>query len=67
MENKAQYIVLIHKRIHSLKIKRQLLNKWVPAATDTHATVKVLLEYDNGNDVFYVVHTEMLQAGSVEY
>jgi hypothetical protein len=41
-------------------ITRQLLSKWVPAATDTHATVEVLLEYNNGNGIFYVVRAEML-------
>jgi hypothetical protein len=30
-------------------IARQLLGKWVPAATDTHTTVEVLLE-----TVFYM-------------
>jgi hypothetical protein len=32
----------------------------VPVATDTHATVKVLLDYNNEKGVFYVVHAEML-------
>jgi hypothetical protein len=41
-------------------IARQLLGKWVLAATDTHATVEVLLGYNNGNGVFYVVRAEML-------
>jgi hypothetical protein len=39
---------------------RQLLGKRVPAATDTYATIKVLLDYNNGNGVFYVVRAEML-------
>jgi hypothetical protein len=34
--------------------------KRVPAATNTHATVEVLLDYNNGNGVFYVVRAEML-------
>jgi hypothetical protein len=33
-------------------IARQLLGKRVPAATDTHATVEVLLDYNNGNGFF---------------
>jgi hypothetical protein len=39
---------------------RQLLGKQVPMATDMHAMVKVLLDYNNENGVFYVVHAEML-------
>jgi hypothetical protein len=31
------------------------------------ATVKVLLNYNNGNGVFYAVRPEMLWAGSVEF
>jgi hypothetical protein len=41
-------------------ITRQLIGKRVPAATNTCATVKVLLDYNNGNGVFFVVHAEML-------
>jgi hypothetical protein len=41
-------------------IARQLLSKRVPVAMDTHATVEVLLDYNNGNGVFYVVRAEML-------
>jgi hypothetical protein len=41
-------------------ITRQLLGKRVPAAMDMHATVEVLLDYNNGNSVFYVVRVEML-------
>jgi hypothetical protein len=41
-------------------IARQVLGKRVPAATDTYATVEVLLDYNNGNGVFYVVRAEML-------
>jgi hypothetical protein len=40
-------------------IARQLLGKWVPAATDTHATVEVLLVNNNGKGFFYVVRAEM--------
>jgi hypothetical protein len=43
-------------------IAGQLLGKRVPAAK-----VEVLLYYNNGNGVFYVVHAEILQAGSVEF
>jgi hypothetical protein len=42
---------------------RQLLGKRIPAVTDTHVAVEVLLDYNNGNGVFYVVRAEMLQAG----
>jgi hypothetical protein len=41
-------------------IARQLLCKRIPAATDTHATIEVLLNYNNGKSVFYVVLAEML-------
>jgi hypothetical protein len=41
-------------------IARQLLGKRVPAATDMHATAEVLLDYNNGNNVLYVVRVEML-------
>jgi hypothetical protein len=45
---------------NSRAIARQLLGKRVPAATDTHATVELLLNSNNGNGVFYVVRAEML-------
>jgi hypothetical protein len=41
-------------------IARQLLGKWVPTATNMHATIEVLLDYNNGYGVFCVVHAEML-------
>jgi hypothetical protein len=41
-------------------ISSQLLGKWVAVATDTHATVEVLLDYNKGNSLFYVVHAKML-------
>jgi hypothetical protein len=41
-------------------IAKQLLGKRVSAATVTHATVEVLLDYNNGNGIFYVVRVEML-------
>jgi hypothetical protein len=45
---------------NSRAIARQLLGKRVPSATDTHATVEVLLDYNSGNGVFWVVRAEML-------
>jgi hypothetical protein len=39
---------------------RQLLSKRVPEKMDMHATVEVLLDYNNGNNVFYVVRAQML-------
>jgi hypothetical protein len=36
-----------------------MLGKQAPAAADTLATVEVLLDYNNGNGVFYVVRAEM--------
>jgi hypothetical protein len=44
-------------------IARQLIRKRVPAAKDMHATTDILLDYKNGNGVFYVVRA----AGSVEF
>jgi hypothetical protein len=44
-----------------------MIGKRVLAATDAHATVEVLLDYNNGNGVLYVVRAEILQAGSVEF
>jgi hypothetical protein len=41
-------------------IAKQLLGIRAPAATDTHATVEVLLDYSNRNGVFCVVRAEML-------
>lgn len=41
-------------------ITRQLLDKRAPAKKDMRATVEVLLGYNNGNGVFYVVRAEML-------
>jgi hypothetical protein len=41
-------------------IARQPLCKPVPAATDTHAMVEVLLGYNNGNGVFNVIRAEIL-------
>jgi hypothetical protein len=54
-------LVTAGKHINNTRdITRQHLGKRVPMAMDTHATVKVLLAYNNENGVFYVVHAEML-------
>jgi hypothetical protein len=45
---------------NSQAIARQLLGKRSPAATDTHATVEVLLDYNNANGGCYVFRAEML-------
>jgi hypothetical protein len=45
---------------NSRAIARQLLGKLFPAATNTRATVEVLLDYNDGSGVFYVVRAEML-------
>jgi hypothetical protein len=61
-------LVTVGKHVNNtLAIARQLLGKRVPSATDTHATFEVLLDYYNGNGVFYVVRAEMLRAGSAEF
>lgn len=41
-------------------ILMQQLNKHVPMATDMHAMIEALLDYNNGNGVFYVVCADML-------
>jgi hypothetical protein len=41
-------------------VTRQLLGKQVLAAMDMHATVELLLDYNNGNSVFCVVRAKML-------
>jgi hypothetical protein len=54
-------LVTVGKPVNNTRTTpRQLLGKRVPAATDTHATVEVLLDYNNGNCVFYVVRVDML-------
>jgi hypothetical protein len=54
-------LVTTGKHVNNTRgIARQLLGKRVPAATDTHATVEVLLDYNNVNGIFYVVRAEML-------
>jgi hypothetical protein len=51
----------VGKRVNNPRaIARQLLGKRVLAATDMHATVEVLLDYNNGNGIVYVVRTEIL-------
>jgi hypothetical protein len=55
------YLVTSGKRVNNTwAITKQLLSKQVPEATDMHAMVEVLLDYNNGNNAFYVVHAEML-------
>jgi hypothetical protein len=41
-------------------IAMQLLGKNISAVTNTHATVEGLLDYNDGNGVFFVVRAEML-------
>jgi hypothetical protein len=45
-------LVTTGKHVNNTRaIARQLLDKRVPAAADTHAAVEVLLDYNNGNGV----------------
>jgi hypothetical protein len=44
----------------SRAIAKQLLGKRCPAATDSHATVEILLDYNSGNGALCVVLAEML-------
>jgi hypothetical protein len=54
-------LVTASKHVNNTRaIPMQRLDKHVPAANDTQATVEVLLEYNNGNCVLYVVCAEML-------
>jgi hypothetical protein len=54
-------LVKASKRVNNTwVIARQLLVKQVPVATDTHVTVEVLLDYNNGNDVFCVIRAKIL-------
>jgi hypothetical protein len=56
-----RFLVTACKHVNNTRaIARQLLGKQVPGATDTHATVEVLLDYNSGNGAFYVVRAEML-------
>jgi hypothetical protein len=58
-------LVTASKHVNNTRaITRQLLDKRVTVATNTLATVEVLLDYKNGNGVFYVVRAEVLYAVS---
>jgi hypothetical protein len=41
-------------------VSRQRLGKHVPVATNTQATIEVMLGYNDRHNVFYVVRAEML-------
>jgi hypothetical protein len=59
--NSSRCMVTAGKHANNTRaIVMQLLGKRVPAATDTHAAVEILLDYNSGNGVFYVVRAEML-------
>jgi hypothetical protein len=46
-------LVMASKHVNNIQaITRQQLGKQVSEATDMHVTVKVLLDYKNGNGVF---------------
>jgi hypothetical protein len=52
-------LVTASKHINNTQvITRQLLGKRLPVATDMHATVKVLSDYNNADGVFNVVHAD---------
>jgi hypothetical protein len=42
-------------------VYRQRLGKQLPAATNTQATIEMLLSYKNGNGVFCVVRAESVE------
>jgi hypothetical protein len=51
--------VTAYKHVNNIRpIARQLLGKRVPAATDTHMTIEVLLDYNSGNGFFCVVRAK---------
>jgi hypothetical protein len=53
-------LVMARKHVNNIRaIARQLLGKRVLAATNTHATVEVLLVYNNGSGVLSVVRAQM--------
>jgi hypothetical protein len=57
----SRFLVTAGKDVNNTRaIARQMLGKRVPTVTDTHATAKVFLDYNNGNGVFYVIRAEML-------
>jgi hypothetical protein len=61
MSINMHYLLVARKHVNSTQaVARQPLGKQVPAATDMHATVEILLDYNNGNNVFYVVRAKML-------
>jgi hypothetical protein len=50
MSRNMRYLVIAGKHVNSTQaVSRQLLSKQIPAATDAHATVEVLLDYNNGD------------------
>jgi hypothetical protein len=54
-------LVTAGKHVNNTRaIARQLHCKRVPAAKETHATIEVLLDYNNGSGDFYDVRAEML-------
>jgi hypothetical protein len=54
-------LITAGKHVNNIRaIARRLDGKRVTSATDTHAMVEVLLDYNNGNSVFCVVRAEML-------
>jgi hypothetical protein len=54
-------LVTAGKHVNNTRaITRQLFGKRVPAATNTHAAVEVLLGYNNRTGVFYVIRAEIL-------
>jgi hypothetical protein len=59
---KMRCLVTADKHINNTRaFARQLLGKRVPAASDAQATVDVLMSYNNGNGVFYMVRIEMFR------
>jgi bacillopeptidase F (M6 metalloprotease family) len=55
------YLVTACKNVNNSQANaRQLLSKWIPMAKDSHKTIKVLVDYNNGKGVFHVVRAKIL-------
>jgi hypothetical protein len=54
-------LVTACKNVSNTQAKaRQVLGKRIPTAMDSHKTIKLLFDYNNGKGVFYVVHAKIL-------
>jgi hypothetical protein len=54
------YSYAMTARWENITVSRQQLSQHNPSAIKTHETIELLLNYHNGNGIFYVVRVEML-------